>query len=72
MLQYIDEDNDRITFSSDSELRAAIHRVPLGGTLKIFVKPKAKTAERPEPSATVHAGVMCDGCQGAVVGNRYK
>ena len=71
-LQYVDEDNDRITFSSDSELRAAIHRVPLGGTLKIFVKPKAKTAEQAAPSAVLHEGVSCDGCQGAVVGNRYK
>ncbi|CAF5012532.1 unnamed protein product, partial [Rotaria magnacalcarata] len=39
-LQYTDEDNDRITFSSDNELRSALSAVPLGGTLKVYVKPK--------------------------------
>jgi len=71
-LQYVDEDNDRITFSSDSELRSALHNIPLGGTIKIYVKPKAKKSEQANPNSTVHAGITCDGCQGSVVGNRYK
>ncbi|CAF3964329.1 unnamed protein product [Rotaria sp. Silwood2] len=71
-LQYMDEDNDRITFSSDSELRSALNNIPLGGVIKIFVKPKAKKPEETSQNATVHPGVTCDGCQGSVVGNRYK
>ncbi|CAF4874604.1 unnamed protein product [Rotaria sp. Silwood1] len=71
-LQYVDEDNDRITFSSDSELRSALTNIPLGGVIKIYVKPKVKTPEETSPNATVHPGVTCDGCQGPVVGIRYK
>jgi sequestosome 1 len=71
-LQYIDEDNDRITFSSDSELRSALSNISSGSTLKIYVKPKVKKPEETNQNATVHTGITCDGCQGPVVGNRYK
>lgn len=68
----MDEDNDRITFSSDVELRSALSTVPLGGILKVYVKPKVKKSEQPTQNETIHAGVTCDGCNGSVVGNRYK
>jgi len=73
-LQYVDEDNDRITFSSDSEFRSALHLVPSGGVMKIFVKPKGQKTESGDSNngSTVHPGVTCDGCQGSIVGNRYK
>ncbi len=71
-LQYVDEDNDRITFSSDSELRSALNNVSPGGVIKIYVKPKTKKTEQTSDNANVHVGVTCDGCQGSVVGNRYK
>ncbi|CAF5100661.1 unnamed protein product, partial [Rotaria sp. Silwood1] len=71
-LQYMDEDNDRITFSSDDELRSALNNISLGGVIKIYVKPKVKKPEETSPNATVHPGVTCDGCQGPVIGNRYK
>jgi len=71
-LQYMDEDNDRITFSSNNELRSALSTVALGGTMKIYVKPKVKKSEETTQNSTVHPGVTCDGCQGPVVGNRYK
>jgi hypothetical protein len=67
-LQYVDEDNDRITFSSNNEFRSALTNISAGGIIKIFVKPQPKTNE----NATVHSGVTCDGCQGSVIGNRYK
>ncbi|UJR27092.1 hypothetical protein I4U23_008393 [Adineta vaga] len=71
-LQYVDEDNDRITFSSNAELRSALNNVPAGGVMKIYVKPKAKKTEETTQNATVHPGVTCDGCQGSIFGNRYK
>jgi hypothetical protein len=73
-LQYVDEDNDRITFSSDAELRSALNTVSPGGVIKIYVKPKVKKSEEKETGehSQVHSGVICDGCQGPVVGNRYK
>ncbi len=73
-LQYVDEDNDRITFSSDSELRSALNNLAPGGVIKIYVKPKAtKKTEETGEAPTVHHSVTCDGCQKSpIVGNRYK
>jgi hypothetical protein len=71
-LQYVDEDNDRITFSSDGEFRSALNNVSPGGLIKIYVKPKVKKTEETSEAPAVHPGITCDGCQGAVIGNRYK
>jgi hypothetical protein len=49
-----------------------LNSVPSGGVIKIYVKPKVKKSEETTENATVHIGVTCDGCQGSVVGNRYK
>ncbi|CAF0926667.1 unnamed protein product [Didymodactylos carnosus] len=68
-LQYIDEDKDRITFSSNDELRSAIG-MNNGGSIKIFVKPKHQ--QRKGGENIHHAGVTCDGCQRQVYGIRYK
>ncbi|CAF1180363.1 unnamed protein product [Didymodactylos carnosus] len=68
-LQYIDEDKDRITFSSNDELRSAIN-VNNGSLIKIFVK--LKQQQRKGDENVHHVGVICDGCQGQVRGIRYK
>lgn len=76
-LQYIDEESERITFSSNEEFRSAISANCDTNALKIFV-----SANRPAPPPTTtrsnatnkecHPGVECDGCLGPVIGFRYK
>lgn len=68
-LQYVDEENERITFSTNEELRSAIAANKDTNALKIFVvaNQPASTSNRES-----HAGVECDGCHGSVVGARYK
>jgi hypothetical protein len=72
ILQYKDEDNDRITFSSNNELQSALKNYSTNGIIKIFVKPKSNSNEQAKENTTVHVGVICDECQGPIVGNRYK
>jgi len=76
-LQYIDEENERITFSSNEELRSAISSNKDLNAFKIFV-----TSNQPQTTTTTtttrvstrecHTGVTCDNCQGSIVGARYK
>ena len=49
ILQYIDEENERITFSSNDELRAAIALNKDGNTLKVFV---VLNQAAPQPTTT--------------------
>lgn len=75
LLQYVDEENERITFSSNDELRAAIAMNNHGTTLKIFVvsnQPTVQQTNNENQEKECHNGVICDGCQGPVVGSRYK
>lgn len=76
-LQYIDEENERITFSSNEELRSAISSNKDLNTFKIFVLPNQSQTTTTAPAAAAsnrecHTGVTCDGCQGSIVGSRYK
>ena len=57
-LQYIDDESERITFSSTEELRSAISTNKDTNALKIFVtanRPAATTANKEQ-----HVGVDCD------------
>ncbi|CAF1065101.1 unnamed protein product [Adineta ricciae] len=69
-LQYIDDESERITFSSTEELRSAISTNKDTNALKIFVtanQPAATTSNKEQ-----HVGVDCDGCDGPIFGVRYK
>ncbi|XP_042304522.1 sequestosome-1 isoform X1 [Sceloporus undulatus] len=79
-MHYKDEDGDMIAFSSDEELKLALPCVK-DGVFRIYVKEKKElkrehlhrqSCSQERPSSMVHPNVICDGCDGPVVGTRFK
>lgn len=74
---YRDEDGDLVAFSSDEELTMAMSYVK-DDIFRIYIKEKkeCRRDHRPqcaqEARSMVHPNVICDGCNGPVVGTRYK
>ncbi|CAF1227894.1 unnamed protein product [Rotaria sordida] len=72
-LQYIDEENERITFSSNDELRSAILSNKDSNALKIFVTNNQSINQQESTiNKECHNGVECDNCKGSIIGFRYK
>jgi len=68
-LYWSDDEDDDITITSDEDLVVAMTTMK-GPVYKLFIKTGNKREEG-VPSL-LHPGVLCDGCDGAVVGYRYK
>ncbi|XP_060074165.1 sequestosome-1-like [Ylistrum balloti] len=74
-LYWKDQDGDLITFNSDEELLEALGFVD-DGLLRIFIK-ESDTQPTPgtnsdEGTGERHPNIICDGCEGAVFGARFK
>ncbi|XP_051486911.1 sequestosome-1 isoform X3 [Apus apus] len=77
-MHYKDEDGDLIAFSTDEELEMAMPFVQ-DGVFRVYIKEKkecrrehrAPCSQEP-PRDMVHPNVICDGCEGPVVGARFK
>ncbi|KAM9313435.1 sequestosome-1 [Gastrophryne carolinensis] len=75
---YRDEEEDLVAFSTDEELNMGLD-ILNEGVFRIYIKERkdCKREHRPHcgqetPQNVVHPNVTCDGCDGPVVGNRYK
>jgi len=68
-LLWTDEEGDLILVSNDEDLRIALAEMK-GPLFKFVMKPDEK--DNYKNQGIIHPGVMCDGCQGKVVGFRYK
>merc|ERR1712061_381623 len=75
VLSWVDEDGDEVVVTSDEELQVALTALT-GPVYKLKVKLGDKAEDGTHPgmagSAQVHWGVVCDGCDGPVVGPRHK
>ncbi|XP_074694424.1 sequestosome-1 isoform X3 [Strix aluco] len=77
-MHYKDEDGDLIAFSSDEELEMAMPYVQ-NGVFRVYIKEKKECkrehrgqCNQEPPRDMVHPNVICDGCEGPVVGARFK
>jgi len=68
-LLWTDEEGDLILVSNDEDLKIALAEMK-GPLFKFVMKPVEK--DNSKNQGIIHPGVMCDGCQGKVVGFRYK
>lgn len=79
---WIDEENDFVCFSTDEEANFAIEMQTVIGLsknlssrplFKIYVGIKRANESLPKnEKSQIHFGVICDGCNGSVKGNRYN
>ena len=65
-----DDEGDNIAFSSDDELTEALGFVN-DGLFRIYIRSKPGSSAG-SSSDVKHPGVVCDGCEGEIVGTRFK
>merc|ERR1711963_1275075 len=76
VLSWVDEDGDEVVVTSDEELQVALTALT-GPVYKLKAKVADKANDEGHPGMARrgqahHHGVVCDGCDGPVVGPRHK
>jgi len=69
-IQWTDEEGDIVTVGNDEDLMIAM--TEMKGALYKFTVKVNNIGDNEAKTGGLHPGVMCDGCQGKVVGFRYK
>jgi len=73
VLQWTDDEGDDITITSEEDLTVAMTDMK-GPVYKLLIKTKLDEKEKEKSclAAITHPGIICDGCDEAVAGYRYK
>merc|ERR1712018_714467 len=70
VVSWMDEEGDEVRIANDEELKLALAAMS-GPVFKLRVRLGGKK-EGEQQAGEVHPGIVCDGCDGPVLGPRYK
>ena len=68
---WTDTDGDNVTIANDEELAIALTEVT-GSVFKITITAKDVNRGVLKKDGKMHPNITCDGCDGPIIGNRYK
>merc|ERR1712032_1247384 len=71
VVSWLDDDGDEVRMANDEELKLALAAMP-GPVVKLRVRLGGKKKESEHEAGELHPGIVCDGCDGPVLGPRYK
>merc|ERR1712172_172268 len=71
-VSWLDDERDEVMIANDEELKLALAAL-LGPVIKLRVRQGGKKKDGEQCQAgELHPGIVCDGCDGPVLGPRYK
>ena len=70
VVSWLDDEGDEVRMANDEELKLALTAMP-GPVVKLRVRLGGKK-EAEQQAGELHPGIVCDGCDGPVLGPRYK
>jgi sequestosome 1 len=71
VVSWLDDEGDEVRMANNEELKLALATMP-GPVFKLRVRQGGKTEGEQQQAGELHPGIVCDGCDGPVLGPRYK